>query len=45
MFQFYRDCADVCNTTRDVARSRRLNPQLQSFAVWLGDNASKIPLD
>jgi uncharacterized protein YbjT (DUF2867 family) len=45
MFQFYRDFAAVCNTTRDVARSRQLNPQLQSFADWLRANASRIPLD
>jgi uncharacterized protein YbjT (DUF2867 family) len=45
MFQFYRDFADVCNTTRDVARSRRLNPALQSFDTWLSANAAKIPID
>lgn len=44
MFQFYRDFADVCNTTRNVARSRTLNPALQSFDTWLKANASKIPL-
>jgi uncharacterized protein YbjT (DUF2867 family) len=45
MFQFYRDFADVCNTTRDVVRSRTLNPALQSFDTWLAANASKVPLD
>src|SRR5688572_13159130 len=45
MFQFYRDFAEVCNATRDVGRSRRLNPQLQSFDAWLAANAAKIPLD
>jgi uncharacterized protein YbjT (DUF2867 family) len=45
MFQFYRDFAEVCNTTRDVARSRQLNPQLQNFDTWLKANAAKIPLD
>lgn len=44
MFQFYRDFPEVCNTTRDVARSRKLHPGLQDFAAWLGANASKIPL-
>jgi uncharacterized protein YbjT (DUF2867 family) len=45
MFQFYRDFAEVCNSTRDVARSRMLNPALQSFDAWLAANAAKIPLD
>jgi len=45
MFQFYRDFAEVCNTTRDVARSRRLYPGLQSFEAWLASNAARIPLD
>ena len=45
MFQFYRDFESVCNTTRDVARSRQLHPALKSFDAWLAVNASKIPLD
>jgi uncharacterized protein YbjT (DUF2867 family) len=45
MFQFYRDFAEVCNTMRDVARSRRYHPGLQSFDQWLAANAAKIPLD
>ncbi len=45
MFQFYRDFADVCNATRNVPQSRRLNPALQSFATWLAANAARIPLD
>ncbi|MBP7779197.1 MAG: NmrA/HSCARG family protein [Acidobacteria bacterium] len=45
MFQFYRDFAEVCNTTRDVVQSKRLNPSLQSFETWLAANASRIPLD
>lgn len=44
MFQFYRDFAADCNRTRDVARSRSLNPSLQSFDQWLAANASKLPL-
>jgi uncharacterized protein YbjT (DUF2867 family) len=43
MFQFYRDFElDFC-ASRSVARSRELNPQLQSFAQWLAANASRIP--
>ncbi|MHA6248200.1 NmrA/HSCARG family protein [Pontibacter sp. CAU 1760] len=44
MFQFYRDFDEVCNTVRDVAFSRELNPDLQSFSRWLDKNASRIPL-
>ncbi len=44
MFQFYRDFADVCNSTRDVGFSKELNPDLKSFKMWLDENASKIPL-
>ncbi|RRB02034.1 NmrA/HSCARG family protein [Larkinella rosea] len=45
MFQFYRDFDEVCNTVRDVAYSRELNPELQSFDTWLEQNAGLIPLD
>ncbi|MCD6010975.1 MAG: nucleoside-diphosphate sugar epimerase [Flavipsychrobacter sp.] len=44
MFQIYRDFADECNETRDVARSRELNPALKSFDSWLAENGSRIPL-
>lgn len=45
MFQFYRDFDEVCNSVRDVNRSRELNPELKSFDVWLKENAAKIPLE
>jgi uncharacterized protein YbjT (DUF2867 family) len=45
MFQFYRDFDDVCNSVRDVKFSKELNPELQSFDIWLEKNASRIPLD
>jgi uncharacterized protein YbjT (DUF2867 family) len=45
MFQFYRDFDEVCNTTRDVKFSKELNPGLQSFSMWLAENAKRIPLD
>ncbi|HEY3874904.1 MAG TPA: NmrA/HSCARG family protein [Candidatus Kapabacteria bacterium] len=44
MWQFYRDFADECNHTRDVTFSRELNPELQSFEMWLDANAKRIPL-
>lgn len=45
MYQFYRDFDDVCNSTRDVSRSKKLNPELKSFKEWLDENGSKIPVD
>ena len=45
MFQFYRDFERDVNAVRDVARSRALNPALQSFDKWLAQNAAKIPLE
>ena len=45
MFQFYRDFDEVCNSTRDVKYSKELNPALQSFAMWLAENAKRIPLE
>ncbi len=45
MFQFYRDFDEVCNSVRDVSFSKELNPALQSFEMWLAENATRIPLD
>jgi hypothetical protein len=45
MFQFYRDFDDVFNSVRDVKFSKELNPELQSFEMWLKKNAKRIPLD
>jgi uncharacterized protein YbjT (DUF2867 family) len=44
MFQFYRDFEVECNATRDVQRSKTLNPELQSFAAWLEKNAGLMPV-
>jgi hypothetical protein len=44
MFQFKRDFeADFCGA-RDVALTRRLNPQLQDFRTWLQRNKERIPI-
>ena len=44
MFQFKRDFnADFC-AARSLEASRALNPRLQTFAQWLGENARRIPL-
>ncbi len=45
MFQFYHDFEGPLNTLRDVARSRALNPALQSFDAWLAQNRERIPVD
>ena len=44
MFQFYRDFDEICNSIRDIKRSRELNPELKSFDTWLEENVSRIPL-
>ncbi len=45
MFQFYRDFDEVCNSSRNVEFSKELNPELQSFDMWLAKNAKRIPLE
>jgi uncharacterized protein YbjT (DUF2867 family) len=42
MFQFKRDFQDAFCAARSVARSRALNPRLQTFEQWLGANAHRI---
>ncbi len=44
MFQFYVEFEDVICARRDLAESRALNPQMQTFATWLAQNKSRIPL-
>jgi uncharacterized protein YbjT (DUF2867 family) len=44
MFQFKHDFNSYFCKSRDVALSRTLNPSLQSFATWLENNKSRIPL-
>jgi uncharacterized protein YbjT (DUF2867 family) len=45
MFQFKRDFEQAFRERRDVVRSRRLWPKLQTLEQWLRANASRIPLD
>jgi uncharacterized protein YbjT (DUF2867 family) len=45
MFQFYDEFANELNATRDVSRSRQLNPELMNFNQWLEAYGSKIPTD
>lgn len=42
MLQLARDYEDALGVRRCVARSRALNPQLQSFAQWAAANASRF---
>jgi hypothetical protein len=44
MFQFYQEFEDHFARTRDPELSRKLNPELQAFAQWLGKNKTRIPL-
>jgi len=44
MFQFKRDFESVYRKARSVEESRRLNPELQTFAQWLERHAGEIPI-
>jgi uncharacterized protein YbjT (DUF2867 family) len=44
MFQFKRDFNDYFVGIRDLAATRSLNPELQTFDQWLGQHKHKIPL-
>jgi len=44
MFQFNRDFSEMFCAARDVAFSRSLNPDLQTFSQWLAANAARIPV-
>lgn len=45
MFQYKRDFNDEYCAARDLAETRRLNPDLQTFDQWLARNGERIPLD
>ncbi|HVD60753.1 MAG TPA: NmrA/HSCARG family protein [Gemmatimonadaceae bacterium] len=42
MFQFYVDFEEEVLRSRDIARSRELDPELQSFDEWLARNKSQF---
>lgn len=44
MFQFKRDFNEDFCRVRDTALARALNPELQTFAEWLEQNKSRIPI-
>lgn len=45
MFQFKRDFNELFVSARDIERSRKLNPELQSFEQWLAHSKDRIPLE
>ena len=45
MFQFYAEFEEQLAGTRDLAKTRALNPELQAFDQWLARNKEKIPLE
>jgi hypothetical protein len=44
MFQFKHDFESIFRAPRDVVRTRRLDPELQTFAQFLARNKEKIAL-
>jgi uncharacterized protein YbjT (DUF2867 family) len=44
MFHYYRDFAAEFSAARDLAFSRSLNPELQTFAAFFAENKARIPL-
>jgi hypothetical protein len=44
MFQYKRDFEPQYRALRSVEESRRLNPTLQTLAMWLERHASRIPI-
>ncbi len=44
MFQFNSEFEQDCCDARSISETKSLNPELQTFDRWLGENKSKIPL-
>jgi hypothetical protein len=44
MFQFNSEFEQDCCDARNISETKSLNPELQTFDRWLGENKSKIPL-
>ncbi len=42
MYQYYRDNEQALNATRDVSRSRSLNPALRDSSTWAHANAAQL---
>ena len=44
MFQFNSDFEQDCCDARNISETKSLNPELQTFDRWLGENKSRITL-
>jgi uncharacterized protein YbjT (DUF2867 family) len=44
MFQFNSEFEQDCCDARNISETKSLNPELQTFDRWLGENKSRIPL-
>jgi phage anti-repressor protein len=44
MFQYYQEFETEFMASREIKTAKELNPSLQSFSTWLGENIKKIPL-
>jgi uncharacterized protein YbjT (DUF2867 family) len=44
MFQFYQEFEEYCCNMRDINFSKELNPELQDFKTWVGNNKERIPV-
>jgi uncharacterized protein YbjT (DUF2867 family) len=45
MFQFNTEFEQDCCDARNISETKSLNPELQTFDRWLGQNKSRIPLE
>ena len=45
MFQFKHDFEEAFREPRKLDVTRRLNPSLQSFEIWLAENKNRIPIE
>ena len=45
MFQFYAEFDKQLSDTRDLTKTRALNPELQTFDQWLARNKDRLPLE
>ena len=45
MFRFYHDFEGEFRASRDVGFTRGLYPKLHTFASWLAENASRLPVE
>lgn len=45
MFQFYQEFEEDFTAARDIVFTKELNPALQTFEMWLAENAKRLPLE